>query len=304
VTGMTTDLNDTSSRTKASSSTNAKTQPDRCAMRVLKSAVPAVSPVTATRTPGTRPSVAGMTLPRRVASALIDARSSPVPASGTWMIAAVRAELGMNVIGWFICPVASAARSKARPAAATAGAVTSRASTTTTAGAPPPGNTCWIRLYVCRAAVSCGRSLAPGVAVSSRSTGSASATRAHNASAAVSAGRDSTRSSTAVQTRPRSAAACRPRPANGRRPRSTRSPSKASRAGSRVSDAMTATATTSMVAWPIPEKILLPVRNMPPMASSTVSPEISTERPEVAAAASIASSTGRPAARSSRWRLT
>ena len=181
----------------------------------------------------------------------MDAASSPVPASGTWMIAAVRAGLTMNVIGSFICPLASAARSKAWPAATTAGAVTSGASTTTTAGLPPPGNTCWIRLYVCRAAVFCGRSLAPGVAVCRRSTGSASTTSAPTASAAVSAGRASTRSSIAVQTR-LCPAARRARPANGSLPRSTLSPSRASRAGSRVSDAMTATATTSMVACPMP----------------------------------------------------
>ena len=130
-----------------------------------------------------------MTLSRSVARARTDAASSPVPASGTWMIAAVRAGLTMNVIGWFIWPLASAARSKARPPATTAGAVTSGASTTTTAGLRPPGNACWIRLYVCRAAVFCGRSLAPGVAVCRRSTGSASTTSAPTASAAVSAGR-------------------------------------------------------------------------------------------------------------------
>ena len=97
-------------------------------------------------TPGTVPSVAGMTLSRKVASALTDAASSPVPASGTWMIAAVCAGLTTNVIGWFIWPLASAARSKAWPAASTAGEVTSGASTTTSAGDPPPGNTCWMRL--------------------------------------------------------------------------------------------------------------------------------------------------------------
>ena len=62
------------------------------------------------------------------------------------MRAAVCAGLTRNVIGWFICPVASAARSKAWPAAIIAGEVTSGASTTTSAGAGPPGNTCWIRL--------------------------------------------------------------------------------------------------------------------------------------------------------------
>jgi hypothetical protein len=87
-----------------------------------------------------------MTVFRRVASALTDVVSSPVPASGTWMIAAVCAGLTTNVIGWFIWPLASAARSNAWPAATTAGEVMSGAWTTTSAGAAPPGNTCWMRL--------------------------------------------------------------------------------------------------------------------------------------------------------------
>ena len=70
---------------------------------------------------------------------------SPLPASGTWMIAAVCAGLTMYVIGWFTWPLASAARSKAVPAATTWGAVTSGASTTTSAGEGPPGNACWMR---------------------------------------------------------------------------------------------------------------------------------------------------------------
>jgi len=52
------------------------------------------------------------------------------------------------------------------------------------------------------------------------------------------------------------------------------------------------------------EEGVITLYNMPDIATSTVRPEISTERPEVAAATSIASSAGRPAARSSRWRLT
>ena len=46
-----------------------------------------------------------------------------------------------------------------------------------------------------------------------------------------------------------------------------------------------------------------PVRNMPAMATITVRPEISTERPDVAAAASSAACSLRPAARSSRSRF-
>lgn len=49
-------------------------------------------------------------------------------------------------------------------------------------------------------------------------------------------------------------------------------------------------------------KILLPAKNIPAIAISTVRPEISTERPEAAAAASSAASGLLPAARSSRSR--
>ena len=43
----------------------------------------------------------------------------------------------------------------------------------------------------------------------------------------------------------------------------------------------------------------LPARNMPAIAAITVKPEISTARPDVAAAASSAASGARPASRSS-----
>ena len=89
---------------------------------------------------------------------------------------------------------------------------------------------------------------------------------------------------------------------NGRRPFSTLSPSLESTAGSTVSEPMTATATTRIVARPMLMKIVLPVRNMPAIAAITVRPEIRTARPEVAAAMSIASSLSWPLARSSRSR--
>ena len=47
---------------------------------------------------------------------------------------------------------------------------------------------------------------------------------------------------------------------------------------------------------------LSPLMNMPAIATITVSPEISTARPEVAAAAASAAPSLRPAARSSRSR--
>ena len=84
---------------------------------------------------------------------------------------------------------------------------------------------------------------------------------------------------------------------------STRSPSFESRAGSTVSEPMTATATTMIVPVANEAKLEIPPRYMPAMATITVKPEISTARPEVAAAASMAASFSRPAARSSRARL-
>ena len=86
------------------------------------------------------------------------------------------------------------------------------------------------------------------------------------------------------------------------RPRSTRSPSFESSAGRTVSEPSTAIATTMIVATPNEANVASPVRNMPAIAAITVRPEISTERPEVAAAASIAALLLRPAARSSRTR--
>ena len=54
---------------------------------------------------------------------------------------------------------------------------------------------------------------------------------------------------------------------------------------------------------PMPVKTAKPVRNMPAMATITVRPEISTDRPAVAAATRSASVGLAPRARSSRSRL-
>ena len=86
------------------------------------------------------------------------------------------------------------------------------------------------------------------------------------------------------------------------RPFSTRSPSQASIAGSTVSEANIAIATTRIVPTANEMKALSPLMNMPAIATITVRPEISTARPEVAAATCRASSGLRPAARSSRSR--
>ena len=61
--------------------------------------------------------------------------------------------------------------------------------------------------------------------------------------------------------------------------------------------------TTVIVATPKEAKVASAVKNMPAIATRTVEPETSTDRPEVAAAASNAASSLRPAARSSRSRF-
>jgi hypothetical protein len=92
------------------------------------------------------------------------------------------------------------------------------------------------------------------------------------------------------------------RPRNGMRPRSTRSPSSAISAGSTVSEPSIATVTTIAVASAMPMNVPRPVRNMAAIAATTVSPEVSTAVPEVAAATASASRFELPVARSSRAR--
>ncbi len=64
-----------------------------------------------------------------------------------------------------------------------------------------------------------------------------------------------------------------------------------------------ATPTTIIVAIPKDRYVLSPENSIPAIAIITVTPEMSTERPDVAAAASSAARWPRPAARSSRSRL-
>ena len=65
-----------------------------------------------------------------------------------------------------------------------------------------------------------------------------------------------------------------------------------------------ATPTTRMLPTPKETNTGLPAKNMPAMAAMTVKPEMSTARPEVAAAISSASSAERPLSRSSISRRT
>ena len=82
------------------------------------------------------------------------------------------------------------------------------------------------------------------------------------------------------------------------------SPRRDSTAGNTVNEPSIAIPTTIIVAIPKPRYDLSPENIMPAIAIITVKPEIRTERPEVAAAASIAARPLRPAARSSRSRFT
>ena len=82
----------------------------------------------------------------------------------------------------------------------------------------------------------------------------------------------------------------------------TLSPSSDSSAGSTVTEPTTAISTTEIVAIAKPSKICMPARNMPAIATITVSPETTTERPEVAAAVRSAACVPAPLARSSRSR--
>ena len=90
---------------------------------------------------------------------------------------------------------------------------------------------------------------------------------------------------------------------NGILPFSILSPSRDISAGRTVSEPSIATPTTIIVAMPNDRYVLSPENSIPAIAIITVTPEISTERPDVAAAASRAARGDLPAARSSRSRF-
>ena len=132
------------------------------------------------------------------------------------------------------------------------------------------------------------------------SAGIASAMSSPPVSTIATTGRRITRSTSLLQKRDSPE---RPRrPMIGTRPFSTRSPSQLSMAGSTVSEANIAIATTRMVPSAKAMNVFSPLMNMPAIATITVAPEMSTARPDVAAAASSAEVSLRPAARSSRSR--
>ena len=121
------------------------------------------------------------------------------------------------------------------------------------------------------------------VAVLSVNAGAARARRIAVAATTETTGRRRTRSRIAPQTR-ESPSLRRSRCKKGTRPFSTRSPSFESTAGSTVSEPIIATATTIIVPIEKDMNVLSPEKNMPAIAIRTVTPEIRTARPEVAAA--------------------
>ena len=177
---------------------------------------------------------------------------------------------------------------------------TSSALIATTAGSLPPGKAA--SNFFIGSISGIEMSSSPVVAVFSENAGIVSAMSTAPAATAERTGRRRTRVRIAPQKR-LSPSLRRSRCRNGMRPFSTRSPSLPRRAGSTVSEPIIATATTIIVPIEKDMNVLSPERNMPAMAISTVMPEIRTARPEVAAAASRAACSLRPAARSSRSRL-
>ena len=92
------------------------------------------------------------------------------------MFATVPLRFLSTVIGFSICPVASARRSSAAIALRTVGALTLDVLMTTFAGNAFPGNSCCMRSYVLTTASFCGNVSGPGVAMCICSAGIASAT--------------------------------------------------------------------------------------------------------------------------------
>ncbi len=171
----------------------------------------------------------------------------------------------------------------------------------TTAGSAPPGNASRTLLNDCTSFIDFGSASKPDCEVCRLSAGNASATSTAVAASAETSGRRSTRSSTAVHRR-LSPSSRFSRQISGTRTLSTRSPSHESIAGRTVSEPIIATATTIIVPIAKDMNVLSPEKNMPAIAIITVKPEMSTARPEVAAAASSAADSLRPARRSSRSR--
>ncbi len=158
-----------------------------------------------------------------------------------------------------------------------------------------------MRSYACMIGSDRGRPAAPGLIVCRPSAGIASATISPPAITSETTGRARTRPTIAPQTRDSPLVRWRSLETYGTRPFSVQPlrPRNESIAGRTVSEPTIATATTRIVPTAKDSKTALPARNIPAIATMTVMPEMSTARPDVAAAALSAASGERPASRSS-----
>jgi hypothetical protein len=111
----------------------------------LKSAVPAVMPVTSACTPSTDSTVAGMMSSRRRSSAAVERSSVPPPAIGSCTDATPPSREYSTVAGSANPPLATASRRMSAIAARTSGECTFLASTATVAGIGLPGKPSWMR---------------------------------------------------------------------------------------------------------------------------------------------------------------
>ncbi|MBB2740552.1 UNVERIFIED_ORG: hypothetical protein FHR35_000372 [Microbispora rosea subsp. rosea] len=174
--------------------------------------------------------------------------------------------------------------------------------TTTRAGPATPGNACCIRIAASTVGTLRGR-LSVTAASCNRMPNAGKATTMRTSAAVPphSRGRRTTACAT-VDHRRDSTAAVRRRLSHGMRPPSTRRPSRASSAGSTVTEPIIARPTTSTAPTVSPRKLSSPVNSRPARHSITVRPETTTACPEVRAVISSARTMSRPPARSSRAR--
>jgi hypothetical protein len=155
-------------------------------------------------------------------------------------------------------------------------------------GAPGP-NACWTSAYPCLEASVGGTTLIDGIPVSSPTIGKVKATRIASAPPPKRMGRRHSRSAQRANAGERCSPECTQRSA----PLSTRGPSFASVAGSRVSDAARMKTTDSMIPSAIDRKAGLGTSITAESETRTVTPEKSTALPAVSivtATASIGSS--------------
>jgi hypothetical protein len=240
---------------------------------------------------------------RSVSSAAIDVPSVPSPTSGM----STRATVCDGFTSTSIEPAFSCAAStfvfNAASACCVAGASMSALIATWLWLTSPSEKAALTFLIVPTVGALFGNAFMPLCAVCRWRTGSAISTSAPPATAAAMPGRRIAGSRIFFHTRFSPLSSRRSRCRKGILPFSTRSPSFERSAGSTVSEPSIAMPTTIIVAMPKPRYDLSPANIIPAIAIITVKPEMSTERPEVAAAASRAAREPLPAARSSRSRL-